>query len=1045
MTSGPSVDPLRAAVARLYRSDETATVTALLDRADLPAERWAKLEADARRLVESVRTARKRDGGIDAFLHEYRLDTAEGVVLLCLAEALLRIPDADTQDRFIRDKMSDADWAKHAGKSDSMFVNASTWAMMLTGRVLRWEKLARGGVESVLAKLVARSGEPVIRQAVREAIRILGRQFVMGRKIGEALDRAGGSEGRGYRHSFDMLGEGARTAADAERYAEAYSRAIDAIGAAAKGRGPIEGPGISIKLSAIHPRYEWAQRARVMKELLPRLVALIAGARKHDIGVTIDAEEADRLDISLDVMAALGADPAIKGWDGLGLAVQAYQKRAPAVLDWLAAEGARQGRRWMVRLVKGAYWDTEVKRAQERGFEGYPVYTRKSATDACYMACAKTLLGDAKAFYPQFATHNALTIAYVLELAGNRRDFEFQRLHGMGEALYREIVGPEKRDVACRVYAPVGTHEDLLPYLVRRLLENGANSSFVNRIADEALPVDALIENPITRLRGKKRLPNPRIPLPRNMFVPERLNSRGHDLSDPTVLSDLADGMARAPLVEIAGPIIGRETRGADRARDVTSPNGGPLVVGRVAGAGEADVAAAVTAASNAFPGWDAAGAAARAAALDRYADLLEARTPEFMRRCIVEAGKCWGDALGEVREAVDLARYYAAQARSLFAERVLPGPTGERNTWRLAGRGVFAAISPWNFPLAIFTGQIVAALAAGNSVIAKPAEQTPLIAAAAVRLFHEAGIPGDVLHLLPGPGEKVGAALTADPRIAGIVFTGGTDTAQAINRALAARKGPIATLIAETGGFNAMIVDSSALPEQVVGDALLSAFNSAGQRCSALRILCLQDEIADKTLEMLAGAMQELRVGDPARIETDIGPVIDPDALANLEKHIAAMKREAKLVAATPLPKDLPAGGHYLAPHAFEIDSVNRLEREVFGPILHVVRFSGARLESLIDAINASGYGLTLGVHSRLGSMAQRVIARAHAGNIYVNRGIIGAVVGVQPFGGEGLSGTGPKAGGPLYVQRFAVERAVSVNTAAAGGNAALMALGEE
>jgi len=1038
-------DAARAAISRLYRADEAETVTALLDRADLPGERWTRLEADARRLVESVRAARKREGGLDAFLHEYRLDTAEGVVLLCLAEALLRIPDADTQDRFIRDKMAEADWAKHLGQSDSMFVNASTWAMMLTGRVLRWERLAKGGVESVLAKLVARSGEPVIRQAVREAIRILGRQFVMGRTIAEALERAASAEGRDYRHSFDMLGEAARTAADARRYFEAYDGAIAAIGAAAKGRGPIEAPGISIKLSALHPRYEWAQRERVMGDLMPRLVALVAGARKFDIGVTIDAEEADRLDLMLDVMVALGADPALKGWDGLGLAVQAYQKRAPAVLDWLAAEGARQGRRWMVRLVKGAYWDTEVKRAQERGLEAYPVYTRKSATDVCYMTCAKILLGNAKAFYPQFATHNAFTIAYVLELAGTRRDFEFQRLHGMGEVLFREIVGAAKRGAACRVYAPVGSHEDLLPYLVRRLLENGANSSFVNRIADEALPVETLIENSVARLRAKKRLPNPRIPLPRAMFVPERLNSRGYDLSDPAVISSLADGMARAPLVEFAGPLVAGAARGEEHAREVLSPNGGPLVAGRVAESAPDDIEDALAAASRAFPAWDALGAEPRAAALDRFADLLEARTPEFMRRCIVEAGKSWGDALGEVREAVDLTRYYAAGARAAFAERVLPGPTGERNSWRLAGRGVFAAISPWNFPLAIFTGQIAAALAAGNSVVAKPAEQTPLIAAAAVKLFHEAGVPGEVLQLLPGPGEKVGAALVGDRRVAGIVFTGGTDTAQAINRALAARSGPIATLIAETGGQNAMIVDSSALPEQVVGDVLLSAFNSAGQRCSALRILCLQDDIADKTLAMLAGAMEELRVGDPARIETDIGPVIDADALGQLEKHIAAMKRGGKLIASAPLPTDLPPGGHYLAPHAFEIDSIARLEREVFGPVLHVVRFAGDRLEALVDAINATGYGLTLGVHSRLDSTAQRVIAHARAGNVYVNRGIIGAVVGVQPFGGEGLSGTGPKAGGPLYVQRFALERAVSVNTAAAGGNAALMALGEE
>jgi RHH-type proline utilization regulon transcriptional repressor/proline dehydrogenase/delta 1-pyrroline-5-carboxylate dehydrogenase len=1043
MNVAPETRPIapRPEIGRLYRADESAAVMALLERAELPPERWARVDAEARRLVAAVRAARKREGGLDAFLHEYRLDTAEGVVLLCLAEALLRIPDADTQDRFIRDKMADADWRKHLGESDSFFVNASTWAMMLTGRILRWEKLAEGGVESVLAKIVARSGEPVIRQAVREAIRILGRQFVMGRTIKEALERAGSAESRAYRHSFDMLGEAARTAADADRYFEAYARAIGAIGAAAGGKGPIAAPGISIKLSALHPRYEWSQRERVMRELVPKLVALVEAARKLDIGVTIDSEEADRLDLMLDVMAATAE--ALKGWDGFGLALQAYQKRVPAVVDWLAAEGARTGRRWMVRLVKGAYWDTEIKRGQERGLEGYPVYTRKAATDVCYMACAKALLANATAFYPQFATHNALTIAYVMELAGARRDFEFQRLHGMGEALYRDVLATH--EVACRVYAPVGSHEDLLPYLVRRLLENGANSSFVNRIADEALPIDDLVENPMARLRAKKRIPNPRIPLPRELFGAERANSRGYDLSDPVVLAGLSEAMARAPLVETAGPLVAGEDRGRDRARETQCPNGGPCVIGFVADATEADVADALTAAEAAFPGWDALGVERRAAMLERYAELLELRIPEFMHRCIAEAGKTWPDALGEVREAIDLSRYYAARAREAFAERVLPGPTGERNSWRLAGRGVFAAISPWNFPLAIFTGQIAAALAAGNSVIAKPAEQTPLIAAAAVKLFHEAGVPGDVLQLLPGSGETVGGKLVADPRVAGVAFTGGTDTARAIQKTLAARPGPIATLVAETGGQNAMIVDSSALPEQVVGDALLSAFNSAGQRCSALRILCLQDDVADRTLKMLAGAMQELRVGDPALLETDVGPAIDADALKQLEAHIAKMKREAKLVAAVPMTKDLPPGGFYLAPHAFEIGSVAALEREVFGPVLHIVRFSGSKLEDLVDAINATGYGLTLGIHSRLDSTVERVRARARAGNIYVNRGMIGAVVGVQPFGGEGLSGTGPKAGGPLYVPRFAVERAVSVNTAAAGGNAALMALGEE
>ncbi len=789
-----------------------------------------------------------------------------------------------------------------------MFVNASTWAMMLTGRILRWEKLAEGGAETVLARVVARSGEPVIRQAVREAIRILGRQFVMGRTIGEALQRAEEAERGGYRHSYDMLGEAARTAADAERYHQAYAAAIEAIGAAAEGRGPIDSPGISIKLSALHPRYEFAQRERVLRALLPRLGTLIGAARKHGIGVTIDAEEADRLDLMLNVAEALGGDPAFKDWDGLGLAVQAYQKRAPALLDWLAALAAKQGRRWMVRLVKGAYWDTEIKRAQERGLDGFPVLTRKAATDVSYMACARILLGNGKAFYPQFATHNALTLAYVLDAAGGWKDFEFQRLHGMGEALYREIVGADKLDIACRIYAPVGSHEDLLPYLVRRLLENGANSSFVNRIADEALPVEALLEDPIARLRGKKRIPNPRILQPRDLFAPERPNSAGHDLSDPLALARLAAEIGRAAAQSWrAGPLLGgKETPAA--GRDVVNPADRRMVIGKAADASTADADAALAAASAAFRAWDTTPVAERALLLDRAADRIEAEHAALAALCLREAGKTLGDALGEIREAADFCRYYAARARSLFARpHPLPGPTGERNTWALAGRGPFIAISPWNFPVAIFAGQIAAALAAGNPVIAKPAEQTPLTAFAVTRLFHEVGIPGDVLQLLPGPGDTVGAKLVADPRGAGVVFTGSTETARAIQRALAQRPGPLVPLIAETGGLNVMIVDSSALAEQVVGDALLSAFNSAGQRCSALRILCVQDDVADRVLAMLAGAMAEIRVGDPALLATDIGPVIDAAAQADLEAHIARMTREAKLVAAAPLPPDLP------------------------------------------------------------------------------------------------------------------------------------------
>jgi RHH-type proline utilization regulon transcriptional repressor/proline dehydrogenase/delta 1-pyrroline-5-carboxylate dehydrogenase len=1036
--------PIRPGLADLATADETRAILPLIDAAALPAEAWRRVEARARSLVAAVRQARRDEGGIDAFLHEYKLSSAEGVVLLCLAEALLRIPDADTADRLIRDKIGSADWQAHVGRSDSLFVNASTWGLMLTGRILRWERAAEGGLEGVLARVVARGGEPIIRQAVREAIRILGRQFVMGRTIAEALDRARPAEAKGYRHSYDMLGEAARTAADAERYFQSYDRAIAAIGAAAGGRGPVAAPGISIKLSALHPRYETGQRARTMKELVPRLVALAARARKLDIGVTVDAEEADRLDLSLDVIEAAASSRELAGWDGFGLAVQAYQKRAPAAIDWLA-ERAR-GRRWMVRLVKGAYWDTEIKRAQERGLDAYPVYTRKAATDTAYMACARKLMGDARAFYPQFATHNAVTIAYVLDIAGARADFEFQKLHGMGDSLYRAVVEASEGRVACRVYAPVGSHEDLLPYLVRRLLENGANTSFVNRIADETAPVEALVADPVQRLKSVHALPNPSLPLPRAIFGAERMNSRGLDLGDPATLAALDARLAAADRTDWrAGPMIaGGAVEGAG-ARPVFAPADLDRAIGQVTDATPADADRAMAAAHAAFSAWDARGGVARAAILDRVASLFEERAAALMALCIREAGKTLADALGEVREAVDFYRYYAARARAdCSGPKLLPGPTGERNTLALAGRGAVVAISPWNFPLAIFTGQVAAALAAGNAVVAKPAEQTPLTAAAAVRLFHEAGVPEDVLQLLPGPGERVGAALVADRRTAGVVFTGSTDTARLIAAALAARPGPIVPLIAETGGQNAMIVDSSALPEQVVADAVLSAFNSAGQRCSALRVLFLQNEIADRTLAMLAGAMDEIAVGDPALLATDVGPVIDAAARAGLAAHVEAMTRRFRRIAEAKLPAGL-ARGHWLAPAAFEIDGIGALTREVFGPVLHVVRFAGDRLDAAVDAVNATGYGLTLGIHTRLDSTVERVVARARVGNIYVNRGMIGAVVGVQPFGGEGLSGTGPKAGGPHYLHRFAVERAVSNNIAAAGGNAQLMAMTEE
>ncbi len=892
---------------------------------------------------------------------------------------------------------------------------------------------------------MARSGEPVVRQAVTAAMRILGRQFVMGRTIAEALERARPAEKVGYRHSYDMLGEAARTAADARRYFESYEAAITALGTAVNGRDVFSAPGISVKLSALHPRYEEGERERVLKELMPPLLTLAQHAKAQGIGFTVDAEESERLDLSLDFIERLALDPSLAGWDGFGLAVQAYQKRVLPLIDCLADLAARSRRRLMVRLVKGAYWDSEIKRSQERGLDNYPVFTRKVATDVSYMAAAKRLLADRAAFYPQFATHNAHTLATILELAGDRRDFEFQRLHGMGEALYEQVVGADKLDRPCRVYAPVGSHEDLLAYLVRRLLENGANTSFVNRIVDEKAPIDEIIADPLARLRRLPRKPHPRIPLPRDLFGTQRRNSRGPDLSSRRELATLKTALEAAVRVApSAAPIVGGvELAGHDRG--ISDPADRRRTVGRVVEATTQQVDLALDRASRAKDEWDATPAMTRAATLDAAADLYEARLPELVALIVREGGRTIPDAVSEVREAVDFCRYYALRARADFAAPTqLPGPTGERNSLEMHGRGVFACISPWNFPLAIFTGQITAALAAGNAVIAKPAEQTPLIAAAAVRLLHQAGVPAEVLHLLPGDGGTVGARLVGDPRISGIAFTGSTETARGINLSLAQRNGPLVPLIAETGGQNALVVDSSALPEQVVQDVLLSAFNSAGQRCSALRVLCLQTDIADRVIAMLKGAMAELSIGDPGLLSTDVGPVIDEDARRMLQRHAEKMKREAKLLYECALPRGTESGA-FFPPTAFEIDGIGRLEREVFGPILHVVRWKRDRFDELLDSVNATGYGLTLGIHSRIDETVAAVRRRLRVGNAYVNRNMIGAVVGVQPFGGEGLSGTGPKAGGPHYLYRFALERTLSVDTTAAGGNASLLSLQEE
>jgi RHH-type proline utilization regulon transcriptional repressor/proline dehydrogenase/delta 1-pyrroline-5-carboxylate dehydrogenase len=1033
---------VHAATRLRYLADERECVLSLLPLARTTPEEARGIRTTARELVEAVRHDRQSKGGLDAFLTQYDLSSQEGILLMCLAEALLRIPDDETADRLIRDKLAAGNWAEHAGDSSSALVNASTWGLMLTGRLLRPDaELLRDPV-SLFKRLVGRVGEPVVRGAMRQAMRIMGQQFVMGRTIEEALERARSREHREFRHSYDMLGEAALTSTDAQRYFEAYAAAIAAIAhAKPSGVDEIAAPSISVKLSALHPRYDIAQRARVLRELTPRLLALAARARAGGIGLTVDAEEAERLELSLELFERAARAPGLREWDGLGLAVQAYQKRALPAIEWLEAVAAAARRRVPVRLVKGAYWDSEIKRAQEQGLAGYPVYTRKVSTDVSYLACARRLLDESPHLYPMFATHNAQTLASVLHFARGRKDFEMQRLHGMGEDLYAQVVGEERLGVACRVYAPVGSHEDLLPYLVRRLLENGANTSFVNRIVDENAPVEEIVADPVATIEALPKIPHPRIPLPESMYSGRR-NSRGVNLPDPSEALELAremeDAVGRTWRAE---PVIGGRSL-PGREVEVREPADRSRLVGVATETDEAGVDRALAIAVRAQPEWDRAGAVQRAAILERASDLFESRRGELIALLVREGGKTVPDAVAELREAVDYLRYYAARARADFARAPLPGPTGESTELELRGRGVFLCISPWNFPLAIFTGQVSAALAAGNAVLAKPAELTPLVAAHAVRLLHEAGVPADSLHFLPGRGRIIGTRATADERIAGVAFTGSTETAQIINLALATRAGAIGTLIAETGGQNAMLVDSSALPEQVVHDVVQSAFNSAGQRCSALRVLLLQEEIAPRVIELLEGYTDELVLGDPALLETDIGPVIDERARDGLEAHMQAIATRGRILFRKAVPEEC-AGGTYFGPAAVEIDALDVLEREVFGPVLHVVRYRARDLDRVVDALNRTGFGLTFGVHSRIDGTIRHVAERVGAGNIYVNRNMIGAVVGVQPFGGRGLSGTGPKAGGPHYLPRFATERTLTINTAAVGGNASLLSLG--
>jgi RHH-type proline utilization regulon transcriptional repressor/proline dehydrogenase/delta 1-pyrroline-5-carboxylate dehydrogenase len=1028
-----------------YLADESDVVAELLKLARFPAGKSRRIEASAAEFVEIMRRDRAEKSGLDAFLHAYDLSSAEGVVLMCLAESLLRIPDAATADLLIADRLGAGDWARHLGASESLFVNASTWGLMLTGRLVQSQKLAFENPVAFMRALVTRLGEPVVRSALTQAMRIMARQFVMGRDIREALKRAGEPEHARYRFSFDMLGEAAVTAADADRYFAAYRDAIEAIGEAGqKSDGLLGRPGISVKLSALSPRFEFGQSDRVFREVVPRLNELAGVAKSLDVDVTIDAEEADRLELMLAVFAAVYGSAVTGAWEGLGLAVQAYQRRALDVIGVLDALSAKFGRRIPVRLVKGAYWDAEIKRAQELGLASYPVFTRKVNTDVAYLACTRQLIESRGRLLPQFATHNAHTVAYVLEAAPKDLEYEFQRLHGMGEALYDHIVGDEGRGVACRVYAPVGRHEDLLPYLVRRLLENGANTSFINRIVHENVPVADIVRDPVSRARSLDVAANPRIPSPPELFGEQRRNSSGINLADGSDLADLGAEMAAAlEAPRASAPIVGGKVL-AGKSRPVSSPTDSRNKLGEVTDATPAHLEDAMEIAVRAFPGWDRVPVADRAEILRRAAGLFEARRAELMALCVAEAGKCIPDALAEIREAVDYLRYYACEAERLMGEPVqLPGPTGERNELSLGGRGVFACISPWNFPVAIFTGQVAAALVTGNTVLAKPAEQASLIGSLVIELLHEAGVPGEALQFLPGDG-AVGAQLVADGRLAGVAFTGSTGTARLINRALAAGDGPLATLIAETGGQNAMLVDSTALAEQVVRDATQSAFNSAGQRCSALRVLCLQEDIADHVLEMLAGRVAEMNVGDPARLDTDVGPVIDAAALEALREHRSNIIRKGRLICEARLSDGLDHG-NFFAPMVVEIPDISTLREEHFGPILHVVRFGRDDIVQVVDDINATGFGLTFGIQSRIDQRSRHLAMRITAGNVYINRNMIGAVVGAQPFGGRGLSGTGPKAGGPNYLPEFITERTVSTNTAAIGGNATLLTLANE
>lgn len=1035
----PEMTSLREAMNQAYRMDETECVEQLLTQLSFTPEIERKIETLATDLVTAIRNQDNEKSGIESLMTHYDLSTEEGVLLMCIAEALLRVPDKETENLLIRDKLTGASWNEQVEASGSSFVNFVTWGLALSGRIL--QKNEDHYFVKIWRNLVRKSGEPIIRKAIREAMKLLSEHFVLGRTIEEALKESKDAQKKGYTFSYDMLGEVARTQKDADRYFAAYANAIKALGSSHQAKNVFEAPSISVKLSALHPRYEFAKREEVIPALITRVKELALLAKNLRIGMTIDAEEADRLEMSLDIFAGLFNDKDFEGWEGLGLAVQAYQKRATHVINWLIDLSHRQRRRIPVRLVKGAYWDTEVKLTQMMGLSNYPVFTRKVNTDASYLACAKKMMNAQEAIYPQFATHNAYSVAAILTLMeegkGYRHyDFEFQNLQGMGKALHNYVVGQLK--LRCRVYAPVGSHEDLLPYLVRRLLENGANSSFVNKIADKKTPIALLTASPIAKIKSANHISNVKIPLPRHIFGASRLNSSGIDFSYYTELEKLAGDIREASgkLWE-AAPF----DRSVKEGKSKWDPADHRRQIGVIDEITSEEVESAVKKASDAYIAWDKLGVTARAEILRKVADLLEAHRSELMYLVIREGGRTLANSVSEVREAIDFCRYYAEQAEHHLAPQKLPGYTGETNTLYTHGRGIILCISPWNFPVAIFTGQIAAALVAGNAVLAKPAMQTPLAAALVVRLFHEAGVPQDALQLMLGRGSVVGPALIKHEQVSGVLFTGSDATAKSIQRMLAERPGIIASLVAETGGMNALIADSTALPEQLVRDVIASAFDSAGQRCSALRILFVQNDIADNVIKMLAGAMAEMVVGDPMLLATDVGPVIDADALKTLQAHEEYLQKNAKLIYKVKLPAEAKEGT-FFGPCAYELPELSLLTHEVFGPILHVIRYDRKDLDKVIDSINALNYGLTFGIQSRINETVEYIRSRIRAGNIYVNRNIVGAVVGVQPFGGSRMSGTGPKAGGPHYLSALCTETTVTTDTTAAGGNASLMAM---